>query len=232
MHVEAGRCFPLDQLPPTQIQQRQLHDTHSTIYDIIYHRKAPGAYLLPSSPDRRNTGFGLVICVVPGLKAQSVSNPRFPLGRAIMSSSSVTACSRSPSPATPDTSEIPDNQVSLKSWCSTVPSNAVSCSLTLTLIGLSSFPTASERKHSFSRPHPRNSLRQVPNPKPWTALILTITIQFCPSRTSLYLCGHGRHIPEPFIAPYATTCQDHQPRNHQRPTNQTRSSSSSGPARC
>ncbi|KAF9646566.1 hypothetical protein BDM02DRAFT_2997187 [Thelephora ganbajun] len=41
-----------------------------------------------------------------------------------MSSSSVTACSRSPSPATPDTSEIPNIQVSLKSWCTTVPSNA------------------------------------------------------------------------------------------------------------
>ena len=117
--------FLLDQLPPTRIQQRRRpRHTLDDLRIISPSENSPRIYYLSSSPDRRIPWIRVGNCI--GLKGHSPHlNPPFPLGRAIMSSSSATACSRSPSPVTPDTSEIPDTKLSLKSWRSTVPSNVV-----------------------------------------------------------------------------------------------------------
>lgn len=153
-----------------------------------------------------------------------------------MSSSSVTACSRSPSPATPDASEIPDTQMSLKSWRSTVPSNAVSPSYhnsSRTLIAPN--PPQNDGEEGI---HFHDLVRETvfdrcltPYPK-LCSHVLTVTVQFCPHGASLHICGHGGYFPGPFTASYGTISQDHHTGEHQRPANQTSPPSPSSSARC
>jgi len=183
MHVETGRYFlprPITSSYPQRKPRRRPRHALDSLRHNLPSENSSKNRPLSFHPDWWNPGFGLAIVSHRTRRAQYISHPPFPLARAIMSSSSVTACSRSPSPATPDTSEVPDSQMSLKSWRSTVPSNAVSPCLTLTLTGLSSSSTylrTMARKASiFTTSSEKQSLTGAQRHTSDRTPILTVTI--------------------------------------------------------
>lgn len=236
MHVEAGWYFLLDQLPPTQIQSRRLHNTHSITHNIISHRRTPETYLSPLSPDQRNPGFGLVICVIPDSKGTIHISTLVFLGQSyhvLLLCNRLLALAVSSNPRHFRGSRQPGvSQVLVQHGSIQCSKPQFNLNLNRSLIVLNRLRTVARKTFTFTTSSEKQSSTGAQPQILDCVPMFTVTIQFCPSGTPLHLCGHGQCIPEPSIAPYGTTRQDQHLRNHQRPTDKTRSSSPSCPARC